>query len=990
MEVAAANLSDGARFLATLFAPGDLILLRPIETWSGESGEKKTRVVYDAIQYVRLGIRAGTSGQWSIAPSQLESIVNKLNEIGRRERANIFFGTCPRFGGKGEFDRAWQIRTIRCLWADLDGTTPESALAKCSSVELPSPSVVVRSGNGVHLYWLLDQPIDLSDYDDKEPLPIRVEYPDEPDPATGKKKGRPYIAEPSGEKTYLTAATKPPLSEKAQQVQDILAGIAKKIGGDHVQDVARILRVPGTMNRKDERNGTNPKPCEIVECHSEWRYPLSMFEAFAAFSDDAKQKKQAKQIRLPPGQKMTKPHLRNLSTLINDCIVAPEGERSERDFRLCCEAVERGWLKEDVYKEVAGCGKFGEGGSLYFERTWAKAEGHTREKILIERRGVVAGREERKSTEQTAVQGAGTNGKPNSTLEEALARKIEFDVMGELPGNHPVCFSLFHRKLVVIHDIDRLQYSKMLQYGGDPIKRHVIEGGETPEGMHSFREVRNAIGYLAGLRQIDYEQMTGAGCWLGIDDKGDSDGTVVLVGNGEGAVVRGGAEIERIHHPRCNGRILQFDSEVDHWYDFDLIRDLLANYNQRWAEQVVEESSDIFGRWKWSNDDQSPMIITGMILSTWVQTIWKWRPMVEITGASNSGKSTLFKMLDEMFGGLAESSSKSSAAGIRQTIQQSGKIILNDEFEKSNERDKILDFVRASSRGDYILMGQSSQRAKRFRVQHCFWVGAIETGLIRAADRNRFITLEMIEPPEHQKGKLNVPPRQELFELGQKLLAIAIHNCLEARELAQKMRLYRREGIDSRYVESYAVPAALLAIATGMGEDGANGLLSNFLDCLSVESRTVRDEEDLLHDILRSTVRVVPTSGPPRDLTVAELVEKRQDPDNISVLARHGIGIAYGRPGPRTTGAAEDDEEFLFIDHKDVVSKLLRTSSGDEWKGKQISAILKRIKGAKMNQRSLGGRRPYGVEIPMSLVAGKFLSVVGDNGQKTAKEGEVF
>ena len=31
--------------------------------------------------------------------------------------------------------------------------------------------------------------------------------------------------------------------------------MAQKLGGDHTQDLARILRLPGTLNRKDERNG---------------------------------------------------------------------------------------------------------------------------------------------------------------------------------------------------------------------------------------------------------------------------------------------------------------------------------------------------------------------------------------------------------------------------------------------------------------------------------------------------------------------------------------------------------------------------------------------------------------------------------------------------------------------------------------------------------------------------------------------------------------
>lgn len=259
------SISEAVDFLTAIFSPGDLVLLRPVESWTDSNGKLQSRVVHNEIQYARLGARV-PGGGWQFVRPQLETLVRRVNAIGERERANMFFGVCPRFGGNGEFDWAWQIRTVRCLWADLDAISPEQALAKVDSSNLPKPSIVIRSGNGVHLYWKLDSPVLLDDYE-SDPLPIGVEY-GEPNPETGKRKGRSYFVEPSGNgkppsKTYLTAATRPELSKKAGVVQDVLAGIAKKIGGDHTHDMTRLLRLPGTMNRKNERNGEKPKPCEV-------------------------------------------------------------------------------------------------------------------------------------------------------------------------------------------------------------------------------------------------------------------------------------------------------------------------------------------------------------------------------------------------------------------------------------------------------------------------------------------------------------------------------------------------------------------------------------------------------------------------------------------------------------------------------------------------------------------------------------------------------
>ena len=47
----------------------------------------------------------------------------RLTEMATKERANLFFGVCPRFGQSSQYDLEWQIRTVRVLWADLDRCT---------------------------------------------------------------------------------------------------------------------------------------------------------------------------------------------------------------------------------------------------------------------------------------------------------------------------------------------------------------------------------------------------------------------------------------------------------------------------------------------------------------------------------------------------------------------------------------------------------------------------------------------------------------------------------------------------------------------------------------------------------------------------------------------------------------------------------------------------------------------------------------------------
>jgi len=135
------------KFLTALFDRDpykEFITLRPTETWT-ENGRKASRVIYAEAKNLEWLTSLITRSRWAI-----------VVESAAAERANLYFGVCPR-PRKG-CERAWHIRTIRALWADIDHCTPDEALQRCEKAGLPRPSIVVNSGHGVHLYWLLVEP----------------------------------------------------------------------------------------------------------------------------------------------------------------------------------------------------------------------------------------------------------------------------------------------------------------------------------------------------------------------------------------------------------------------------------------------------------------------------------------------------------------------------------------------------------------------------------------------------------------------------------------------------------------------------------------------------------------------------------------------------------------------------------------------------------------------------------------------------------------
>ncbi|MCC7015525.1 MAG: hypothetical protein IT454_23405 [Planctomycetes bacterium] len=150
--------------------------------------------------------------QWYVGVGALLADLDRLMSVAATRHAAIFFGVLPRLrrGGKTE-----DVGPGMVAWVDLDfhDFAGGEAEARERLAAFPlKPTFVVRSGHGLHAYWLV-----------REPTP----------PAE------------------LSALSK---------------RLAAHLGGDHTSDAARLLRLPTTYNRKDPKN---PILVEIEVCESE-------------------------------------------------------------------------------------------------------------------------------------------------------------------------------------------------------------------------------------------------------------------------------------------------------------------------------------------------------------------------------------------------------------------------------------------------------------------------------------------------------------------------------------------------------------------------------------------------------------------------------------------------------------------------------------------------------------------------------------------------
>lgn len=558
-----------------------------------------------------------------------------------------------------------------------------------------------------------------------------------------------------------------------------------------------------------------------------------------------------------------------------------------------------------------------------------------------------------------------------AVVEHRICDALELDVLGEREDGKVVVVFAAHktrRKTVGIRDADRLTYARLLQIAGPPVQELVDESGEESYNRFSVSQVRNAICLLGGRNRLQEQALSGLGCWQALDDDGNELPQVIIVGAGE-AAVWDGQTLRKITRPRVGSRLLDLSSG-NPWYDFATLTSYLRDYTHPWAERTVEETIGLFNQWQWRHQVGAPEALTGLVLASWVQTLWSWRPQVAILGATGTGKTTLFETLGGIFGNLCLRSSDSTAAYLRQSTRDTAMIPLADEFEDSRHRREVLRMIRLASRGDKTGRGTTAQKAIGFELRQIFWVAAIEAGMKKAPDINRFVTIEPVLPIAAKQGQLTTPSIGYLKELGQRLLAIAVYHVIEAKMLAVKLKLSKHPGIGNRAVESYAVPISMLARACELDEKSTLGLMRRMLRMVPEEDRDVSDETELLHRIMRADLRL------PRGetLTVAEgLVNGGLD--QMEILARNGIGIVLGRPGHR--GTEYDEKEYLFLDPDAVTEKLLR---GTEWQDQTIRTILKRIEGAEMTRRRLARHRVRGVTIPMEFIWKEVIGKDEDDG----------
>ena len=564
--------------------------------------------------------------------------------------------------------------------------------------------------------------------------------------------------------------------------------------------------------------------------------------------------------------------------------------------------------------------------------------------------------------------------KYGKTVEELLALSLEtiskkqedssshfyhfesFEVIGEDTEGRIVFWSKVNRKLYN-HSLKELQLDQLIQLGGEEVRKRITNGRTEQEGKILFRPLKRYLIVQASKRQL--RKRGGIGQGISFLKNGN-----LFFLNGEAGYIWDGKEFIKYDEPLLDGKLINRDAE-ESWINFESLEKQVLSMTSSRAMEIQAEAFQLIKQWHFTSNTFDISLVTGFLFAQMVQAVWSWRPHMWLTASAGSGKTMMIEFFETIAGSMFRrlEGQTLTEAGLRQDLREDFRMYAIDEFEKSKERDDILALARSASRGGHTVKGTHTQkRTIDFNIRHMLLFASIELRLDKAAEKSRFIVVELqkeidIDPPK-------IPNIEEAKRLHLDFFSLAIWQSLRARRLIKK--LGRLQGLETRFVECFAVPLSMLTVENN--EDNAvktlREVVINTIKDREKQARDVivEDEERLLQDIGSAKINVPTTerdeiSDKERNvylsMAISQILKEVYDTHSESkdaLLQSHGIKIC---------------PDGIFL-NPDVIERYLLKDT--DWVGMKIFGLLKRIRGAEYKRRRIAGKNPRGFLLPKEAV----------------------
>lgn len=420
------------------------------------------------------------------------------------------------------------------------------------------------------------------------------------------------------------------------------------------------------------------------------------------------------------------------------------------------------------------------------------------------------------------------------------------------------------------------------------------------------------------------------------------DGQNIVV-SGKKAFIEG---TEVIEEPFYGGKFIDYDPAAD-WYSP--------------PDESTEEPSlqELYNRlkqhnsqWNLENEEMLP-ILTALMMLAPVQRLMYWRPTVYLSSQQGSGKSTLFNFISNLYGPLAARFDNTTAHAIFQELGNNGRIGLLDELEKGKHRESIMEGLKISNLGGYIVRGTTGRKTIRYRMESMIWISSIEIGTRDAAQRARMVIVKLNR--NNGKGLTPIAKNEKQFNTFRSMIVRRmLQNWDKIEAFVNEVREDKNKyGPDGRTVDNHVYAAALISLC----EPGRNPF-PEYINDVAIQ----QDEEELIRDILSSLL--YNGSNP---ITVAQALRdcvSQGKQQLVKDLDMHGMKIVSPRTGP------DKGKQFVAIYAPSAQKHFLRKT---RWADLNIEDILLRAEGAFRKKQRIAGMNstncimiPYEVCFPES------------------------
>jgi hypothetical protein len=319
---------------------------------------------------------------------------------------------------------------------------------------------------------------------------------------------------------------------------------------------------------------------------------------------------------------------------------------------------------------------------------------------------------------------------------------------------------------------------------------------------------------------------------------------------------------------------------------------------------------EVLRTFNWERGELDARLALGWTMSAKMSGALRRRPVLLVTGAEGSGKSTFQDLIRNVMIGALLESSNTTQAGIYQRLKQDSIAIMIDEMEGKDDTrttDKILELARICYSGDTMQRGGKDGVGTEFTLRSSFLASCITKPATTAQDDSRMVHL-MLRERENADGEGLGLTDAEQHAIGRRLLRRLVDGWGAWPALLARFRAAMlAAGHDERSCDTFGTLAAAshLALSDALPDDGELREWAGWLDRRHLGEIAERSKtwERLLHHLLNERPESLRHEG--RKSAGEAIAAFRQAPadEGLSLdrtLAACGLAMSFPKGGAAT------------------------------------------------------------------------------------------